>query len=76
MKNVITHIGIEIVAQTADHAYQIAEKFNADRLDNKMKSIIVDEVAHKTYWVTMAEVETIASSCHKQYLLDNGWEMS
>lgn len=72
MKNQITHVGIEIQAKTADHAMTIAQKFNIEHLDGRMKAIVVDEIAHRTYWVTLAESEAVAWEKHDEYLSDNG----
>ncbi|MDO4897082.1 MAG: hypothetical protein Q3971_06940 [Moraxella sp.] len=73
MKNQITHVGIEIQATTADHAMTVAQKFNTEHLDGRMKAIVVDEIAHQTYWVTLAESEALAQTAHETYLSDNGW---
>ena len=73
MKDLITHVGIEIQTKTADMAYQIAQKFNDEHLGGKLKTIIADEVAYQTFWVTLAETEEMAAAKHQTYLADNGW---
>lgn len=73
MKDLITHVGIEIQTRTADMAYQIAQKFNDGHLGGKLKTIIVDEIAYQTFWVTLAETEEMTTAKHREYLQDNGW---
>ena len=69
----ITHVAMEIEAETAQDAYLMAKKFNQEHLDGAMKAIIADEIATHTYWVTLAQYERMARLNHETYLSDNGW---
>lgn len=69
----ITHVGLEIVAKDAGAAYLTAQRVNQNEFGGAMKAIIADEIGENTYWVTLAQCESIARLSHETYLSDNGW---
>lgn len=73
MKSCITHVGFEIKAVVIDEAFELAKQFNREHLDGKMKAIVADEVDKNTYWVTLAETESLARVKHEQSLQDESW---